>query len=555
MNALTAVTEKIRLNLIARKIVRRVRGNQHRGEAVVLLEQKNVMKTTRNVEQLKKFCTDKEDALFVTENGLFGLACRSRQYEIAAEIAHMLMQRSPSIIVTLSLPFSEGDDVMMNVGDAASEGTIVMQTSPSTYAVRMKVDGTIRKRVHITKLRAGGSSRIKVHLSVPLRALGNSLDDFKLFCKGFCMMGSDTVWQLFPQGIQHGAPAESDLSRLPGLFSGSGEHARCAVYALTKLLTLYASQREKLVLDGNWMGPSGLNELMRPLQNMRRLGELRIGKNGIGPDGIKALTALLRLPDGLPRLTVLDLRRNALGSEGIRQITVALVRRYRRRESASSKDDSVLLPLRELDLSSNFAGDSGGKHVAEALPFLKGLEVLRVRGNDLSCVGLKLICDALAMPLSMTQSALFSSKLHELDISHNEATPLGVAHLAAAISRCVTTQCPTIPLRVLNVRMTRMASDGIRELTRMSSSMPHLEVLDVSSNEIDFGGGEALLSFVATLSSLRTVRFGNNAIGVRTKRAMGTILSRRRSSNSLALMTRKKSNTKTNKSIFNLIEP
>lgn len=544
MNALEAVTDKIRLELIVNK-ADLVVVNSRASRGLVKVEVANAVDPSRKVAQLCRLFVDRNDASYVNE--MCGLACRSRQHKVASALAFDLLQKcTDGISVTVSLPFAEGDAVIVTdngdaTGGGSVRGTVVMQTSPTHYAVRLDVDGKVRSKMAAHSLRAGERVEKKVHLSIPLRKMGRTREEMDSFFLGFVMLGPKCHRRLFPSGIQNEADAEIDISRCPGLFCGSNDCAESCIYTLGVLLDMYAMQRTSLDLSSNWIGPSGIKSLSPSLNRMSRLRELRLGRNGISVDGAKYLANILKNKSSLPHLHHLDLHRNALGPEGIRRIVNALVAGYdERRPSRVASATNRNMKLRLLDLSSNFAGDLGARYLSDALVSFFHLEILRFKGNEISSTGAKYIVSALSSALSMTDPPLFASRLRELDVSYNNIGYSGIDDLASSLSRAAAAAANEDvipPLTVLNLRRVGMGTKGAERLAQVLPSLSSLVRLDVSGNDIKREGGEKIYSAVTGLADLVEMPIGSNSIGVRLTRSLDArFRSHRRSENSVAIV-------------------
>lgn len=138
------------MDLITGKAIRKVTClPTSRGEVLVDLE--DVTPLTKNAKELVRLYRNRkdQDSQEGTEylNELLSLAVRSKQHFIASHIAFALSARKSDSAVCLSLPYSEGDKIIMQTKEGKSIGTVIMPTSEKHYAVRLDIDNQIRQRV------------------------------------------------------------------------------------------------------------------------------------------------------------------------------------------------------------------------------------------------------------------------------------------------------------------------------------------------------------------------------------------------------------------------
>lgn len=566
MSLLDSVLEKIRIELM---IKRASRETVEIGRGVVRVDligafdvghPKNA-KLSGNIKRL-------EDVLFASTRTLdredvrdrlcelVGLALRSCRYRAAAAMVDKLHRfvvatdhadtSSLDARIFVSRPYVEGDKVIMtdllmaarqrqqnetkttaivpshaHAKSAEEErrkrdkviatGTIVMPTSSHHYAVRLDIDDAVRRKVQTSKIQPADGTIKKTTITMTIRDIfGVSSRTCEQFCEGFVWMGPRCHWNLFPPGIGSDADVSCDLSGFPGIFCGrEGRRVESCLYALSVLLDIRASQRVRLDLAGNWIGSRGFCALSPSLHNLTRLRELNVERNGISVDGAKALVAALR---HFPHLRVLNVRRNALGPEGVRRIMGAF--------DPDGGAAHLNRTLRVLDISVNFAGDVGIRHVTRALHAMRGLKTLRMSGNQMRA---NAACDVFR---ALASSALLRT-LHELDVSDNPIEMDGAEMLANEIARLssgdgdeneTSSSSISIEMHTLRMRCCDMTGEGGTALSRALVKMPMLSVLDVSKNRIDREGAERIFDATSNLSRLTRVHIGSNPIGVKMQR-------------------------------------
>lgn len=275
--------------------------------------------------------------------------------------------------------------------------------------------------------------------------------------------------------------------------------------AFTSLLATMSSLQQ-LDLSKNMLGDEGALELAVVLGQLRGLRRLDLGgKNNIGGDGCRALAASFAR---LPALEELLLPNNHMGETGCDYLTKGL------------KD---MTALQVLDLTGNHIVIQGPKAGTEALgAALGGLTAMHtLRLGNTNIVGtnlqrfmrgfLKTIPNAGAQLLRLSvQRNGFETDgckelakvlvslpmLQELDVSDNDITPDGMRHLATALSG--------MPLQELNISENDLEKDGAVVLGSLifMGGLPSLTTLNLTDNNIGDGAMDLAEKLPDTLCNL-----------------------------------------------------
>ena len=248
-----------------------------------------------------------------------------------------------------------------------------------------------------------------------------------------------------------------------------------------------------LKLGGNGVGPDGARELCVLLQRASGLVELHLPRNGLGPAGVAALAPAAAASGSL---LLLDLSHNEIGDGGACTLALAFTSTSAAAHLPSEDDGEP--SLTSLSLGSNGISARGATALAGALGLgLCRLSCLRLQKNSLLPAG----ASALA-------AALPRSSLTELNLAGCHVADQGAAALGAALSE--------------GARLTSLdlSTNGVGDAgaTALASCLPHvaaLQVLLLGGNGIGDAGGVALGGALgdAGSSGLRTLDLKNNVLG------------------------------------------
>lgn len=238
----------------------------------------------------------------------------------------------------------------------------------------------------------------------------------------------------------------------------------------------------ELDLCGSDLGNGGLNVLLRS-PFLTAVESLDLSFNGLCDAGVR----LLARATTLPKLRELYLNLNGQVS-GLGVATLA--------------ESPYLAGLRVLDISGNDVGDAGAKALAESR-YLTKLHTVRLFANHVGDAGVAALVRGPLIERMLRQSP-------ELDLRQNAIGPAGARELAAAPALARLTALdlsgnyigddglaavagsPHLTrLRRLSVRQNRITDRGAGELAR-SPLMPRLRFLDAASNQLTARGVERL---------------------------------------------------------------
>ncbi len=254
-------------------------------------------------------------------------------------------------------------------------------------------------------------------------------------------------------------------------------------YAESLALCPFLDRIESLDLRFNELLATDLKplaELLRPVEKgLRRLTELSMAGNPIGPEGVRLLTHSME-GNNLRCLDLVDAELGAAGAE-------ILV------------NWGGFAHLSELHVDCNALRDPGVVFLSRwekaGVPSVRAespLRVLSLIDNEITPVGIRLLA----------QSPRFGG-LADLRLGHN---PLGNSGVEALASGHILTN-----LTSLDLSATRMSASGARALAA-HGRFPRLERLDLAHNQIGTAGAIALARST-NLSRLKWLDLSGNEIG------------------------------------------
>ena len=257
---------------------------------------------------------------------------------------------------------------------------------------------------------------------------------------------------------------------------------------VTKLLSTLTSL-QRLDLSKNTLGDEGAIELSKCLGDLVGLRHLDLGgKNNIGLPGCRELAKKFA---SIPTLEELLLPNNRMGETGCDSLIKSL---------------QDMTALRVLDLTSNqitHLGKNGNQRLGEALGSLTSLHTLRLSNTGLLGERLNALLlrgfmakvpanGGQLLRLSLQRNGFHTEgctalakvlpslpQLQELDVSDNDISPEGIRVLAPALVH--------MPLRELKVAENDLGPEGALLLGNVLGSLPELTFLDLTDNVIKSG--------------------------------------------------------------------
>lgn len=255
-----------------------------------------------------------------------------------------------------------------------------------------------------------------------------------------------------------------------------------------------------LDLPGLFLGPPSVAHLVKSIQETvdLRLTSVLLRNNRLGDTGVELLVPSLLSPKGFWKgIQHLDLSWNFIGPGGARHLASAI---------AGSE-------LQRLDLECNDLCDEGAAHIGQALQSCRSLKRLRLGGNRIGPQG------GFSLATALKERPADSPCLEELELCRNFLGPKGTKALIEALQS--TTNCQP-RLRRLGLAVNRVRDEGAEALAAAlqagatpSYSSTHLllEEIDLGSNLIGDRGAESLAkAFSRGRCSLRWLGLGRNNI-------------------------------------------
>ena len=234
-----------------------------------------------------------------------------------------------------------------------------------------------------------------------------------------------------------------------------------------------------LQLNGNDIGNEGCIKLCEGLAaRSKKISNLDLGNNSIGPDAGPALRDYLKDDDSL---THLNLYMNELANDGCAAIAEAL------------KDNKK---IESLDIGGNNIGAFGAEKLAEALRDNGALETLELGYNPIGVPGGK----------ALAETVKFHGKLNTMRMGWCKIGKEGGYAFADAIKY-------SSSLAVLDLRGNDLGDDGVASLAQSLGVVNEvLTNLDLGYNEIKDKGAFALAQAIKNNAegSLQTLSVNNN---------------------------------------------
>ena len=252
--------------------------------------------------------------------------------------------------------------------------------------------------------------------------------------------------------------------------------------AISLAMKCHSDFVEKVNLHSCGMGDDGLQQLLPGLLSCTRLKALDLSLNGLSETHMAGVGKVLSLNH--QSLEGLNLGWNHIGDEGLRSVQDGLRQLLQLKCLCSSdlgltRTGVLLLPdiishqpaLVECDLSNITMGGAAFVDIRSALQKCKHIKELRLSSAGLKSSSMGLLASVLAG----------LSQLRDLDIRLNPICDEGFQLLSPGLQ-----QCPQ--LRVLYLDACDLTGQVIALLTMVLLSMPQLEELSLSGNQIGDAG-------------------------------------------------------------------
>eukprot|EP00897_Mesotaenium_endlicherianum_P008917 jgi/Mesen1/8053/ME000043S07437 len=248
-------------------------------------------------------------------------------------------------------------------------------------------------------------------------------------------------------------------------------------------------------MSGRNLGDEGFKYLTEALSFNNTLVVVDFSSNGIGAEGVQALSGAKALAELLKKnetLTSLELSNNVIDYSGCAALAEAL---------------QVNKTLRSLHLNGNYGGALGADAISKGLVENKGLRELHFHGNGISDEGMRV----LAQGLQNTKA-----KITTLDLGNNSIGAIGAGHVAdygaekIAEALRKTKTLSTIDLGGNNIRM-----EGIGHICSAIKDNTSITTLELGYNPIGAEGAKVLADTIKFHGNVETLRLGWCKIGVK----------------------------------------
>ncbi|EDW27296.1 GL21210 [Drosophila persimilis] len=222
-----------------------------------------------------------------------------------------------------------------------------------------------------------------------------------------------------------------------------------------------------------------------------KLTVLDLSDNALGPNGMRGLEAFLRSPVCYS-LQELHLYNCGLGSEGGAMLSRALIDLH-----ANAKKAGTPLQLRLFMGGRNRLEDAGAKAMANAFATLKTFQEIVLLQNSIYLEGVKALADSFKA----------NPHLRVLNMYDNTLKSKGADEIAEVIKSLTM-------LREINFGDCLIGTNGAYQIAEaLENSNYDLEVIDLSSNEINSDGGLVLVTAIQNKPKLRVLNIDSNCFG------------------------------------------
>ncbi|XP_022224953.1 ran GTPase-activating protein [Drosophila obscura] len=222
-----------------------------------------------------------------------------------------------------------------------------------------------------------------------------------------------------------------------------------------------------------------------------KLTVLDLSDNALGPNGMRGLEVFLRSPVCYS-LQELHLYNCGLGPEGGAMLSKALIDLH-----ANARKAGTPLQLRVFVGGRNRLEDSGAKALAKAFATLKTLQEIVLLQNSIYLEGVK----------ALAYSFKANPHLRVLNMYDNTVKSKGADEIAEVIKSLTM-------LREIHFGDCLIGTNGAYQIAEaLENSNNDLEVIDLSSNEINSDGGLVLVAAIQNKPKLRVLNIDGNCFG------------------------------------------
>ena len=281
------------------------------------------------------------------------------------------------------------------------------------------------------------------------------------------------------------------------------------------------SELQDIDISENDLETTGTKKIMKALQGIHTLKVLYLNNNNITGEAADDIAAAICCNT---KLEELDVSENDLGTKGVEKIVIALQR---------------IVTLTKLNISNNNVTYTAANAIAVAITHNTHLQEFIISGNYLGGdleLGAKIIAKGLQKISTLTKlyiadinnsdeatddiAAAVSCNVHlqEFNIGKNYLHASSVIKVAKSLQKVST----LTKLCVNNNQITNEAADYIADVISCNS---HLQILDISSNNLQAQGATIILKRLQKISSLTTLYINNSNITYRKADDIAAVVS------------------------------
>ncbi|XP_010153118.1 PREDICTED: protein NLRC5, partial [Eurypyga helias] len=262
---------------------------------------------------------------------------------------------------------------------------------------------------------------------------------------------------------------------------------------------------KRLILNHGSIGNDGCSRLAEALRNMRYVEEINLSHNRIGDPGLISLAAVLLEMQNLKRI---DLSGNSPSPAGGEKLMEAL---------------AYCKCMEELLLSRNIFGDRTAVKLAHCLPHMTNLKILHLQNNNIGPVGGKELARALVTcvlleEISLSENDLGEGSIHALSeglpcFEHLRKIDLKLCGITDEASKSLSRSfrhCPSMEEIILS--WNALGDGGAGELASALPGMEKLKMLDLEKNHIGACGATKLAEELARCPEIQSIRLWDNPV-------------------------------------------